>query len=463
MEKNTDGGIHLAGNNLNSEGSGYAQELNRTLKTKDLIIFGLIIMLPIAPVQIYQWVASASFGMPTLIYLVGIVTMFFTAYSYAKMSSEFPVAGSAYTFVQRGLNPHVGFVIGWLITLDYVLAPAVLIGLAASWISGGIFTTVPSWIWVIVIVFFNSFINIIGIKIAAFTNKAMLIIELTAIALFVFFSVKYVVLNDLGFTIAPIYQPGKIDFQFIASATAVAVFGFIGFDTIATLSEEVKNPKKTVGKAIILALLIIGVLFVVQSYMAALVHPNYKDLDPAMAFFDIARQCGGTFLYMFLLVVAVIAVGIANALAVQTGVSRLLYSMSRDKMLPASGFLCKIHPKFQTPVNSVVFVGIVTLLLAFVPVTVLLMLINFGALTTYAFMNLTTLNYFYFRKKERGLSGFFKNLIIPVLGFLILGYVWLGLGKLTFIVGFSWCALGAIVGFVKSKGYKEVPPVLRDL
>ena len=460
---NTNDGTHSMNVSMDSDSSGYVQELNRTLKTKDLIIFGLIIMLPIAPVQIYQWVASASFGMPTLIYLVGVVTMFFTAYSYAKMSSEFPIAGSAYSFVQRGLNPHVGFVIGWLITIDYVLAPAVLISLAASWISGGIFTSVPNWVWVILIVLFNSFINIRGIKVTAQTNTVMLILELAAIALFLFFSIKYVVTNNLGFTLEPIYQPGKIDFQFIASATAVAVFGFIGFDTIATLSEEVQNPRKTVGKSIILALLIIGALFVVQSYMAAIVHPNYEDLDPAMAFFDIAKQCGGTFMYMFLLIIAVIAVGIANALAVQTGVSRLLYSMSRDGMLPASGFLCKIHPKFKTPVNSVIFVGVVTLALAMVPVDVLLCLINFGALTTYAFMNLTTLNYFYFRKKERGVAGFFMNLLIPLVGFLILGYVWLGLGKLTFIIGFAWAAVGIVVGFVKSKGYKELPPVLRDL
>src|SRR3954462_5933662 len=88
---------------------GYKQELNRVLSFKDLLIYGMIFMVPIAPMSVYGIVSKESFGMVPLVYLVGIIAMVFTALSYSRMSREFPVAGSVYSYVQRGLNPHIGF------------------------------------------------------------------------------------------------------------------------------------------------------------------------------------------------------------------------------------------------------------------------------------------------------------------------------------------------------------------
>lgn len=105
---------------------GYKQELRRVLSLKDLIIYGLITMLPIAPVQIYGLIAHESFGMVPLVYLVGVIAMVFTATSYSTMSKEFPTAGSTYSYVQREWNPHIGFLAGWLIIIDYMLVPALL-------------------------------------------------------------------------------------------------------------------------------------------------------------------------------------------------------------------------------------------------------------------------------------------------------------------------------------------------
>jgi amino acid transporter len=263
---------------------------------------------------------------------------------------------------------------------------------------------------------------------------------------------------------APLFQAEHVNLGFVATATSIAVLSFLGFDGISTLSEETKNPKKTVGRATVAALIILGLIFMLETYMAALIHPNYEGLDPDMGFFDIAREAGGSFLYYMLIIVNVLAVGIANALAAQSAISRILFSMSRDKLLPGSNFLGKIHPKFQTPLNATVFVGLLSVIAANVlSIETIIKFVNFGALTSFMLLNLTVFIYFYIKKKERGLSGFFKYVLFPLFGFAIIAYVWSGFDKMTFVVGFSWLAIGIVVGAIKSKGYKEVPAALSEL
>src|SRR5574342_816136 len=92
---------------------GYKQELKRSLTFWDLLIYGLVFMVPIAPFGIYGAVAQGSNGMVALAYLIGMVGMIFTALSYARMSEAFPIAGSVYAYAQRGINDSVGFIAGW--------------------------------------------------------------------------------------------------------------------------------------------------------------------------------------------------------------------------------------------------------------------------------------------------------------------------------------------------------------
>ena len=93
----------------------------------------MLFMVVIAPMSIYGYISKDSHMMTPFVYFVGICAMFFTALSYMKMSSRFPIAGSVYAYVQRGLNHHVGFIAGWLILLDYVFVPALLYLMTANW------------------------------------------------------------------------------------------------------------------------------------------------------------------------------------------------------------------------------------------------------------------------------------------------------------------------------------------
>jgi amino acid transporter len=371
-----------------------------------------------------------------------------------------------YSYVQRGFNPHVGFLAGWMILIDYILLPALLYVFSGIWLHS-VVPTVPEYVWVIVFVLFNTIVNARGVVTLARTNFILLAIELVALLIFIGYAVKFVFIDGMGsggFSLAPLYQAEHINLGFIATAASIAVLSFLGFDGISTLSEETKDPKKTVGRATIAALVILGLIFMVETYMAALIHPNYEGLNPDMGFFDIAREAGGDFLYYMLIIVNVLGVGIANALAGQSAISRILYSMSRDKLLPASGFLGRIHDRYKTPFNATIFVGLLSIVVALsLSLETIIKFVNFGALMSFMLLNVTVFVYFFLKKKRRDVSGFFQYLLFPAIGFAIIAFVWSGFDRMTFIVGFSWLAIGIVVGVVKSKGYKEVPEVLKDI
>ncbi|MBS0383514.1 MAG: APC family permease [Proteobacteria bacterium] len=441
-------------------GTGYHQDLKRALGLRHLLVYGLITMVPIAPMAVYGFVAQQSHGMVPLVYMVGIVAMLFTALSYRQLSGVFPVAGSVYSYVQRGWHPYLGFLAGWMILADYLLVPALIYAFSASWLHG-LLPAVPTWIWVLGFVVFNAGVNIIGIEIQAKAHFALLILELIALAVFLAFAIEFVFVlkhGAGGWSIAPFFQPRHLNTGFIATATSIAVLSFLGFDAISTLSEETRNPRKTVGNATVLALLLLGALFIVQTYLAALAHPDYRSLDAQLGFFQIGREVGGAWLYTLLLVVSVIATGIANALAAQLAIARILYSMGRDRALPVSAFLSRVHPRLKTPINAIVLVAALSIaLVLLVPEEAILKLVNFGALTAFMLLNATVFVYFYLKQKQY--RHVFSYLVFPGLGLFIVAFVWSGFDRTTFLFGGSWLVAGMVLGAFKYRNFKSFEPL----
>lgn len=430
------------------EGSGYVQELDRRLGIGHLVVYGMVFMVPTAPFAVYGYVAHAGYGMVPLVYLVGIVAMFFTALSYKQLSGVFPFAGSVYSYVQRGLHPYAGFIAGWMILADYLLLPGLLYAFSASWLQG-LVPSVPGYVWIIAFVAFNTLINIIGVKLQARTSFLLLSIELVALAIFIVIALKFVLIDGHGaggWSIKPFYQPEHLNWSFIATATSIAALSFLGFDAISTLAEEVRNPEKTVGTATVVTLLLLGSIFILQTYVAALAYPDYQSLDQQLGFFDIARHVGGPWLSALLIVVSVIATGIANALAAQSAIGRVLYAMGRDGTLPFAGFLAQVHPRFKTPVNSMLLVGVISALVGIcIPEEMIIKLVNFGALTAFMLLNVTVVVLFYFRKKMY--RNFFKYLLFPLLGLAVVAFVWSGYDKVTFIFGGVWLIVGLAINY----------------
>lgn len=438
---------------------GYKQELKRSLTFWDLLVYGLIFMVPIAPMGIYGQVVQTANGMVVFAYFIGLVGMIFTAFSYFKMSKEFPVAGSAYAYVQRGWNPYVGFIAGWMILLDYILIPALLYLVSASWLTQ-LMPAVPTWGWLIVFIGINTIVNIRGIEMTNRANWIILVLEVITFVLFCIMAFAFVAAGKDGtaFTTAPIINPHKFNMSMVGAATSVAVLSFLGFDGISTLSEETSGGRSTVGKATVWSLIIVAGFFMILTYLAAVAYPHYmKFPDPNVAFYFIAQTVGGTWLKLLTLVATVVAWGIADALAAQAAISRLLYSMGRDRMLP--GFLSKVHPKYKTPYASTLLVAVISLIVSLImSINNLSRLVNFGALTAFMALNLTVMIYFLGKRKSR---RWWSHLIMPLLGFVVLLYVWLNFDTMTFILGASWFVVGIIVLAISTKGFKGMPKGLK--
>ena len=439
---------------------GYKQELKRSLGLAGIIAYGLAVMAPMAPAAVFGFVARESHGLVPLVYFIGITGMVFTAAGYAHMGRRFPIAGSVYNYVQRGLNPHLGFIAGWLIMIDYFLIPAACVNLTGTW-SADLLPAIPPWIFILVSVIIFTFVNIRGIESATKLNFILVGLQFVLFGVFLVCVIRYLAAGGgMGFSIKPFYQPGVIDLKFIALAATLACFSFIGFDSVSTLGEEARNPARDIPRATLLCLGILGVMFITMTWLAACVVPDYTTLDPDMGFFNVCGIIGGPILRVST-ILTLLTANLVCSVATQASVTRIMYSFSRDKFFPR--FFGVIHPKYKSPWLGILFCGTCTAILSiFVNIENLLTLVNFGALTAYLFLNFTVFWYFFIRLKRRGVHGIINYLFVPVIGFSILAFIWMGFDRITLTFGLSWLAIGIVWGAVKSKGYKEVPEAFKN-
>ena len=310
-------------------------------------MYGLIFMVPIAPFGIFGSVFQASGGMVVLAYLVGALGMAFTAASYAQMSRAFPVAGSVYTYAGRGIAQPVGFLAGWMVLLDYVLVPGLLY-LISGVAMNSILPAIPVWAWVAAFVVLNTVVNYFGIETTARINKVMLVAELVVLAIFLVVGIVALANGaGRGFALTPLYDSSTFSLGLVFGAVSIAVLSFLGFDGISTLAEENRESARTIGRSMIAALAVAGLLFVVQTWVAALLVPDPQRLIAegdagGTAFYDAAAVAGGAWLSTLTAVATAIAWGFANSLVAQAATSRLLFAMARDRQLPS--FLRRVHP-----------------------------------------------------------------------------------------------------------------------
>jgi amino acid transporter len=429
---------------------GYQQELHRSLSFTDLLVYGLVFMVPIAPFGIFGGVFQGSGGMVALAYAIGMVAMMFTALSYAQMSRAFPMAGSVYTYAGRGIAAPVGFLSGWMILLDYVLVPGLLY-LIAGVAMNTLFTSVPVWLWLVGFVVLNTAVNYLGIELTAKVNKVMLIGELVVLVVFIVIGVIALAQGKgRGFDLTPLYNPDTFSLSLVFGAVSIAVLSFLGFDGISMLAEENKDSAQAIGRSMVAALLLAGVLFIVQTWVASLLVPNPDRLisegDPAgTAFYDAAAVASGAWLAKVTALATAIAWGFANSLVAQAATSRLLYAMARDRQLPA--FLARIHPTKGVPVNATLLTAAVSLALGLYMATrddgisLLSTLVNVGALTAFLVLHVSVFVHYVLRNGSR---DWWRHLVVPLLGFAILAYVLVNAQLAAKWLGIIWLALGVL-------------------
>lgn len=430
---------------------GYQQELARRVGYADLVFYGLVFMVPIAPFAIFGTVFEVSGGMPVLAYLVGMVALLFTATSYGQMVKAFPLSGSVYSYAGRGIAAPVGFLSGWAIFLDYMLVPSLLY-LVASIAMNASISAVPVWAWLLGFVLVNTAINLRGIRMTANFTRVMLIAELVVLALFLAVGI-WALANGKGngFSIEPLFNSDTFSWPIIFGAVSVAVLSFLGFDGISMLVEESKVVAEQVGRAMRWALILAGVLFIVQVWVAALLVPDPNALveqgDPnSTAFYDTAAVAGGEWLRQVTSLATAISWGIANTLVAQVAVARLLFAMARDRQLP--GFLSRVTKNRAVPANATLVVAALSTGLGLWManrddgVTLLASLINMGALFAFIVLHVAVIVHFVVRSGSRDLL---RHVIVPVIGIAILAYVVYSANVLAQTVGVIWLGAGVVV------------------
>jgi amino acid transporter len=422
---------------------GYQEQLKRALTTPDLIIYGMIFMVPIAPYSVFGFVWNDAKGMVPLAYLVGLVGMLFTALSYAAMSRAFPLAGSVYTYAQRGLHEIAGFFSGWLILLDYILVPSLLYLFSAVALRP-IFPAVPGWLWLAGFISFNATVNLLGIEFTARVNRYMLVMELATLALFVVLG-AIALYSGAGagrLTLKPIYDPQAFSLSTVAGATSIAVLSFLGFDGISTLSEESRGSQNAVGRATVLSLALVGVLFMLQTWVAADLARGMRFAAPETAFYEVAERAGGAWLRFATIFAVVMASAIANAMAAQAAVSRILFAMARDGKLPS--ILAKVHPRYRTPYVSTLSVAVVSLLVGVLfadRVDNLTRIVNFGALSGFVLLHLSVVSHYFCRRRS---GDWLRHLVFPLTGLAIIVYVLYEMDRTAKVLGACWIGIGVL-------------------
>jgi len=429
------------------EAFGYKQELKRSLTLFDLLVYGLVFIVPGAPVAVFGFVYNASHGMVPLVYLIGLVAMVFTALSYMAMARAFPVAGSVYSYASRSLGPIVGFFAGWAILLDYLLLPTLgYVAVAIAMHAALPFVSKP--VWVISSLGIATAVNYFGIETTARMNVAMLAIGLVILAVFMgmgAFALAHGV-DGAHLTVAPLFDAAKLTPSLIFGALSLAVLSFLGFDAISTLSEESKGGASTVATATMLSLAIAAFLFVAQTWMASLFvlgRGGFSGDAANTAFYDIAHSIGGYWLKFLLAVPGVFFSGVAGALTAQAATARLIYGMARDGKLPH--VLAHVNPTRKVPERAIFLVGGITLVLGLFLVDKLELLtsmVSFGALLGFLLVHVSVVAHFIWREKSR---NWLRHLAVPVVGFAIIAYVLWNAEANAKIAGACWMAGGIVL------------------
>ncbi|MFE9556486.1 APC family permease [Streptomyces sp. NPDC006692] len=432
-------------------GEAPAGRLRRTLGFRDLVVYGLLFIAPMAPVGIFGTLDAKSGGAVALVYLVATVAMGFTAFSYAQMVRVVPLAGSVFAYARKALGEGPGFIAGWMAMLDYLLIPAVAY-LFSGIAMNSLVPSVTPWVWTTIAVVITTLLNLWGVRAAARVGFAVLAMEIVVLLVFVAAAVVVLVRDGAqrGW-LTPLNGDAGFSLAAVLGAVSVAVLSYLGFDAIATFAEEVTGGSRKVARAVLFCLVLAGALFVVQSYLAALLEPMSSArlaADPARqgsAFYDTVESSVGGWLHT--LVAGSKAIGAAfAALAGQAAAGRLLFAMARDRRLPR----VLSRTDAGVPRVALLLAAVITLVAAVWAarrddgMDHLVSVVNVGALTAFFLLHASVIAWYAVRRME-GAPNWLCHVVVPVLGAaVILAVLWEATAAAK-LVGLGWLAVGLVV------------------
>jgi len=444
-------------------------ERKRTLSLWDLVFYGIVLIQPIAPIPLFGVAQQLSHGHFATIILIAMVAMLITAVSYGRMSSVYPSAGSAYTYVGKGLNKQAGFLIGWAMFLDYLLQPLINTVWISLALSGRYLPHVPYIVWAALLSVIFTALNLLGIRSSARANRALFFAMIAVVIVFVVLAIHFLYaaggIHGLLST-KPFYDPATFDWHRIWTATSFAALTYIGFDGVTTLAEDARDPRRNVLIATVGVCAFTGIVGGLEVYLGQLVYPNWRAYhDVTTAFMDVASRVGGVWLFQAFGAILIVA-AFGSALTGGLGAAKLLLGMGRDNALPRALF-GHTHGPNATPTYNLILIGVLT----FVGAIALNQfgnayelsgeILNFGAFLAFMGVNLAALRTFTFARPEHHKPNLFADTLVPLAGFLFCGAIWWNLNSLAKIVGGIWLSLGLVYAIASHLKNRPVAPMSR--
>ncbi|EHN58303.1 MAG: amino acid permease [Oenococcus sp.] len=433
--------------------------LKRVLDTKDLVALGIGTVIGTG-IFILPGTEAAQHSGPAVAigFLIAAIISGISGMAYSEFASAMPVAGSAYSYGSVVFGQVVGWFLGWSLILEYFLATsAVSVGFSsylggllqtnhikgfqavlAGPFEGGIIN-LPAVLLLLVILG----VQMIGLSTTRWVENVFVLIKLLILTLFIAVGIFFIKPGNYVPFYPKEFQTGLFGLGGIWASTSGIFFAFIGFDTLAAHTAEVKKPKTQMARGIIYTVLVAAVLYTLFAIiLTGMV--NYKNLnvsDPASFAFSYVKQGG-----------LASVIGIGSMIGMFTGVlalvfasSRLIYSFGRDGLLPK--FLGKITGKQHVPMNSLLIAGLIEILLAgLVPLSELASLINAGTLAAFVFVNFGILPLRH-RADIANADGFRVPgyPIIPIIGGITSFFFITQLRSQTLLMFAIWTVIGLII------------------
>ena len=321
------------------------------------------------------------------------------------------------------------------------------------------FPAIHAWVWVAGSIALVTFLNLIGIESITRVNWILVVVQLVFIIVFVALSIHNLSGQAQPVSLlAPFHHEG-FSVPLIMTGAAVLCLSFLGFDAVSTMAEETSNPTYRIPVAILAVSLIGGMLFLVVSYCAQMVFPDWGSFaDPDSASVDVMRRVGGELL-VTAFTATYVAGCFASAMVSQASVSRVLFAMGRDGALPR--VLGKLVSKKRVPANAIILVSLFSLITLFITLDTVANMISFGALFAFSAVNLAVIKHYLIDQKLRGRRNYLMYAVLPGLGFLSTLWLWTSLSSMSFLIGLCWMGLGLLCLLGVTRGFRVGMPDLK--
>jgi len=458
-----------------------ANSLKRTLSATNLVAMGIGVIIG-AGLFSLTGIAAANNAGPavTLSFIIAAVGCAFCALCYAEFASMVPVAGSAYTYAYATLGELFAWIIGWDLVLEYSVGAATV---SISWsqylvrflskyhiyfpaqltaspfehltLANG--STVQGWINLpaVCIIVFITAILIRGTKGSALFNIVVVSLKIGVVVVFIVLGWNYInPENYVPYIPANTGTFGEFGISGIFRGAGVVFFVFIGFDIIATMAQETKNPKRNMPIGIIGSLVICTLLFGLFSFvMTGLAH--YTEFKNSAAPVAIAIE-KTPFYWMSQVIIMAIIIGYTSVILVDLlGQSRVFFSMSRDGLLPK--LFAEVHPKFRTPYKGNIILCIfISLFAGLVPISVVGEMTSIGTLLAFV---MVCLGVIILRHRQPDLPRAFRTPwvpLVPILGIVTCIAMMVSLPQGTWIRLIVWLVIGLAVYFFFGKKNSKI-------